>query len=117
MLLREGISVRFLSSMQNPEEGLMDPPKFDTLCVQFRGDNYSITLPYCEVANGTIQDIKDNSISIELHTIDKEGALVTKEAKMPYKDFVEAVEEQFAIKQITKLSIQKADSYDVITIL
>jgi hypothetical protein len=103
--------------MEHSEEDLLDPPKFDTLCVQFRGDNHTITLPYCEVANGNILSVDDHKVTITLHTINKEGETNIQEVAMPHQEFVDAVEEQFAIKQITKLSIQKADSYDVITIL
>lgn len=95
----------------------MDPPKFDTLCVQFRGDNHIITIPYCEVANGDILKIEDSKIVIALHTIDEEGEINSEEVSMSYTEFVEAVEAQFAIKQITNLSIQKADSYEKIVIL
>jgi hypothetical protein len=103
--------------MEHPEEGLMDPPKFDTLCVQFRGDNHEITLPYCEVANGDILKIDASKIVIALHTINEDGDEDYQEFPMNFKEFVEAVEAQFSIKQITKLSIQKADSYEKIVIL
>lgn len=103
--------------MDHSEEDLMDPPKFDTLCVQFRGDNHAITLPYCEVANGDILRIEDSKIIIALHTIDEEGEVDSQEFTMTFKEFTEAVEAQFAIKQITNLSIQKADSYEKTVIL
>lgn len=93
------------------QTGLTDPPYFDTLTVQFRGDNYEVALPYCEVANGDIVEINESTVNIAVF---KEG---TKEVlKMAYEDFVAAVEKAFDIKEIVKLTVQLAESYNTIKI-
>jgi hypothetical protein len=97
---------------KDEQNGLTDPPYFDTLTVKFRGDKYEVALPYCEVANGDIVEINESTVSI---AVLKEG---TKEVlKMAYTDFVAAVEKAFDIKEIVKLTIQLANSYDTIKIL
>lgn len=94
------------------QNGLTDPPYFDTLTVQFRGDNYEVALPYCEVANGDIVEIDESTVSISVLNNKKPEVL-----KMAYADFVAAVEKAFDIKEIIKLNIQLASSYDSIKIL
>jgi hypothetical protein len=94
------------------QNGLTDPPYFDTLTVQFRGDNYEVALPYCEVANGDIVEINESAVSISVLNDGKPELL-----KMVYTDFVSAVEKAFDIKEIIKLNIQLANSYDTIKIL
>ncbi len=95
----------------NSNDELQDPPVYDTLTVRFRGDNHDVILPYCEVANGDIAEIGDDLISLEVSD-NKKNAL-----SMPFADFVKLVEQSFDIKDITKLVVQQAGSYEEIKIL
>ena len=97
----------------NDDQGLTDPPNYDMLGIQFRGDEFTVFLPYCEVANGNIISAKDDTVEISVNT----DAGKTDTVKMTYKDFVEVMEKTFDIKEITSLSVQLAGSYDTITIL
>jgi hypothetical protein len=94
------------------QSGLTDPPYFDTLTVKFRGDNYEVALPYCEVANGEITKVTDKAVTV---TYVKDG--VKDVLEMVHADFVSVIEKAFDIKEITKLTVQLADSYDVVKIL
>jgi hypothetical protein len=94
------------------QNGTTDPPYFDTLTVKFRGDNYEVALPYCEVANGEITEINDKAVKIAYLKDGVKDTLV-----MSHPDFVTVIEKAFDIKEITKLSIQRANSYDTIKIL
>jgi len=91
---------------------ICDPPHFDTLSVQFRGDNHEIVLPYCEVANGQIMKAENNIITI---TVVKNG--VADAAEMSYAEFAEAVEKAFDIKEVAKLKVQLAASYETVQIV
>lgn len=94
------------------ENGVLEPPRYDMITVQFRGDNHIVTLPYCEVANGQIKDINEDYLLISNPT---QGlADVT---KVSFKEFVSLVETTFDIKEVVKLSVQKAESYDTHKIL
>ena len=85
---------------------------FDTLTVKFRGDNYEVALPYCEVANGDITEVNDKGVKVAFV---KDG--IKEMLEMTYNDFVSVIEKAFDIKEITKLTVQLANSYDVTTIL
>jgi hypothetical protein len=93
-------------------EDLQDPPIYDTLTVKFRGDNHEIVLPYCEVANGDIKTIGTNCIYI---SVTEKG--FADEVKMTFEEFLNTIEKAFDTKEITKLSVQAADSYDTVKIL
>jgi type 1 fimbria pilin len=95
------------------ENGVLEPPKYDMITVQFRGDNHIVNLPYCEVANGNIKEIKEDSLLIS-GTV-KDGVIDT--TKVSFKEFTALVETTFDIKEVIKLSVQKAESYEVYTIL
>jgi hypothetical protein len=81
------------------------------LTIRFRGDNHDVVLPYCEVANGDITEIEDNLIKVAVN--DKKKNVL----KLPFADFVKLIEETFDIKDIVKLMVQKAGSYDNVTVL
>lgn len=95
----------------NSNDELKDPPIYDTLTVRFRGDNHDVILPYCEVANGDITEIGDNLIRLGVSD-NKKNAL-----SMSFADFAKLVEQSFDIKDITKLVVQQAGSYEEIEIL
>ena len=97
----------------NSDDSLLDePPRHDMMSVKFRGDAEVIILPYCEVANGNISKIDP----VERHiTIVKEDAFDP--VVMTFDGFVKVVQETFDIKEVVQLSLQKAESYDNITIL
>ena len=57
-------------SYEESDRGVIEPPKFDSLEIKFRGDNYEIVLPYCEVANGDIVKITDNVVDISINLPD-----------------------------------------------
>lgn len=95
----------------NDDNNLTDPPNYDMLTIRFRGDNHDIVLPYCEVANGDITEIEDNLIKVAVN--DKKKNVL----KLPFADFVKLIEETFDIKDIVKLMVQKAGSYDNVTVL
>ena len=97
----------------NSDDSLLDePPRHDMLSVKFRGDAEVIILPYCEVANGNISKID----TVERHiTIVKADAFDP--VVMTFESFVKVVEDTFDIKEVVQLSLQKAESYDNITIL
>jgi hypothetical protein len=93
------------------DNNLTDPPNYDMLTIRFRGDNHDVVLPYCEVANGDITEIEDNLIKVAVN--DKKKNVL----KLPFADFVKLIEETFDIKDIVKLMVQKAGSYDNVTVL
>jgi len=93
------------------DNNLTDPPNYDMLTIRFRGDNHDVVLPYCEVANGDITEIEDNLIKVAVN--DKKKNVL----KLPFADFVKLIEETFDITDIVKLMVQKAGSYDNVTVL
>jgi hypothetical protein len=99
---------------EDDDLGLDDPPRHDILGIKFRGDDFEVVLPYCEVANGDITSVKDDLIEISMHG---DGTKPVESVKMTYKDFTELVEKTFDIKEIVKLTLQLANSYDTITIV
>ena len=95
------------------EDSLLDePPRYDTLSVKFRGDNYEIVLPYIEVANGDIVSITETEVEIMLIKDNVQDAV-----KMTYKDFAKLVETTFDTKEVIELKLQLAGTYDRVTIL
>ena len=88
-------------------EALQEPPQYDMLVVKFRGDNFEIRLPYCEVANGKIDTIGDNSIKVILARSEDK----IEEVDMTFDSFAEAVEKTFDVKEIVKLVVQKEHDY------
>jgi len=96
------------------DQGVLEPPRFDMLTVKFRGDNYTIALPYCEVANGDISSIADGKVNIAIPANENEPPQAV---EMLFADFVKLIEQTFDIKEIVQLSLQMADSYDNISIL
>ena len=105
------------------DRDMMDPPIYDMLTVKFRGDNHEITLPYCEVANGNIASITEDNIDISLmvpENIDaseEEPRTKLEVVSMTFKNFAEAVEKTFDIKEIVSMSLQMAWTYDQIKIV
>lgn len=97
-------------NQDNSDNLLDEPPRHDMLTVKFRGDSDSITLPYCEVANGLIDKIDPIERHISI-TGDVESTTLT------YEAFIKIIEETFDIKELVLLSLQKANSYDNIQIL
>jgi len=100
--------------MYNDEEDgdLMEPPKYDMLSVKFRGDNHTIVLPYCEVANGDIMEITAEDIYI---SVLKEE--VVEKLQMNHIDFLRLIESAFDIKEIKELGVQLAGTYNTHTII
>lgn len=105
---------------------ILDPPVFDMINVKFRGDNHTITLPYCEVGNGDISgvDVKQETVHLKLKReikIELANELTDKEntelLQLSFKDFVEVIKDMFDLKGITKLSVQLAGTYETIEIL
>ncbi len=97
----------------NNSDGYLDePPVHDLLNIKFRGDSYNIVLPYCEVANGSIVALENNTVVVN---VAKEGQ--QENITMPFVEFVEAIEKTFDTKAIVKLAVQKAGSYEEIEIL
>ena len=94
------------------EQGVLEPPRYDMLMVQFMGDPHELVLPYCEVANGDLISIENTQIKISV----ARNSLI-ESVEMPYSQFVELIEKTFDTKGITKLSAQLAGSYDVVKIL
>ena len=90
-------------------EALQEPPQYDMLVVKFRGDNFEIRLPYCEVANGKIETIGDKSIKVALARPEDR----IEEVDMSFDSFAEAVEKTFDTKEIVKLLVQKEHDYEV----
>jgi len=99
-------------SYDNDEQGVLEPPNYDMLTIRFMGDNHSLLLPYCEVANGDILSTQNTQIKI---AVTRDGEVETVE--MVYSKFVELVEKTFDTKGITELSVQLAGSYDLTKIL
>lgn len=95
--------------MFDGDKDTLEPPKFDTLFIQFRGDNHEVVLPYCEVANGDIGEL-DHAANSILISVDKE------EAKLSFKDFTNTIEKTFDLKEIVKLRLQKANTYQILDI-
>lgn len=95
--------------MEDGDKDLLEPPKFDTLFVQFRGDNYNVVLPYCEVANGEITDLNQENKTIQIN-IDKTDEVFS------FKDFTKTIEKTFDLKEIIKLQLQKANTYEIFNI-
>jgi hypothetical protein len=95
--------------MFDSDKDILEPPKFDTLFIQFRGDNHEVVLPYCEVANGDIGELNHSANSI-LVEIEKE------QTTLSFKDFTKTIEKTFDLKEIVKLRIQKANAYQIFDI-
>jgi hypothetical protein len=98
--------------MFNNSKDLLDPPRHDMIIVKFHGDDFEVTLPYCEVANGQFKVIDSDSIHIAVIKENK-----TESVAMTYSSFKDVVEKTFDIKEIVALSIQPAGSYNVFKIL
>jgi hypothetical protein len=96
----------------NSNDDLKDPPVYDLLNVKFRGDTFNILLPYCEVANGQIMSIDNGEIVIYVQDDGKQ-----EDVKMTHLEFVKVIEKTFDTKEIVKLSVQPAGSYEEIEIL
>lgn len=92
----------------NDDPQTLEPPKYDTLYVSFKGDKYPVVLPYCEVANGNITLVRKNIIEI---TTSVGG--VKDMVSLSFDEFTEAIEASFDTKKITKLEIQLAKSYEL----
>jgi hypothetical protein len=84
------------------------------ITVRFRGDDHTITLPYCEVANGDMTGVSDDAVMVRI--VDKETAK-QEDVKMSYSDFIKVVEDTFDLKEIMYLSVQMAGSYEHTKIL
>ena len=91
---------------------LLEPPKYDMIAVRFRGDDHTIVLPYCEVANGDITEITAEEIQISVIKAD-----VLEKVKMAHVDFLTLIESAFDIKEIKELGVQLAGSHDTHTII
>lgn len=102
-----------MSHFDNEDSGVMEPPRYDMLTVKFRGDDHTITLPYCEVANGVMTAISNDTVV--LRVVNKDGK--EEDVKMTYVDFAKVVETTFDIKEIMSLSAQMADSFEQTKIL
>ena len=101
---------------------MMDPPRYDMLTVKFRGDGHTITLPYCEVANGDIQKIEEDKIIVLVTQANEDPAYpslkeVSEAVTMTFISFKKLVEDTFDVKEITELSLQLAGSYNQVQIL
>jgi hypothetical protein len=91
---------------------MMYPPFNDLLNLRFRGDQFDITLPYCEVANGDITSLKDGMISVMIRDEANPEKVV-----MSFKEFASFVEKTFDTKEIVKLSVQQSFSEEIFEIL
>ena len=96
----------------NEDEDMMEAPKHDMIIVRFHGDDFDVTLPYCEVANGVFTGIDESAIHIELA---KEGKI--EKVAMTYASFGEVVESTFDIKEVVSLSVQPKGSYETYRVL
>ena len=90
----------------NDDEALMDPPHYDMLTVKFYGDEHSITLPYCEVANGTIKSIDKDKLTIVMPGGTNQSSVIS------FEEFIKFTEKVFDIKEIVRLDIQRAGDYN-----
>ena len=93
---------------------LDEPPRYDMIIVKFRGDNHSISLPYCEVANGDFTDISNDFVHV---MVEKKEESVQEAIKIAFKDFIKLVEDAFDIKEVVELGVQRANSYETTVIL
>ena len=89
------------------DDDLLEPPYYDMLTIKFRGDSFEVTLPYCEVANGDITRLENNSVEIAVIKDDK-----LERVTMGYSDFTKVIESTFDIKEITRMLVQLAGTYD-----
>lgn len=96
------------------ETGVMEPPRYDMITVKFRGDDHTITLPYCEVANGDMTGVSDDAVMIRVVNKD---SMKEEEVKMTYPSFAKVVEETFDLKEVVHLSVQMAGSFEQVKIL
>ena len=90
----------------------IEPPRYDTLIVRFRGDSHEISLPYIEVANGDIVDLSDTGVEVAMT---KNG--IRDSVRMTFSEFAQVVESSFDTKEITKLSLQMAGKYEQVQIV
>ena len=90
------------------EDAMIDPPHHDLLSVRFRGDQFDVTLPYCEVANGEIKSLKDGTVQVVFNN---------DTISMSFDDFASFVEKTFDTKGIVKLSVQPSFSRETFKIL
>ena len=89
------------------DRGTIEPPRYDTLIVRFRGDSHEIALPYIEVANGDIVDLSDTTVEVAMI---KNG--IKDSVRMSFSEFAQVVESSFDTNEITKLSLQMAGKYE-----
>jgi hypothetical protein len=91
----------------------MNLPIYDTLWISHETPEpgappaFTLVLPYCEVANGEIQELSPGGVTIAFN-----GETVA----MPHKDFVKLVEREIKNGKITYLMVQMKDSPKVIQI-
>lgn len=97
---------------KDDNQGTIEPPRYDTLIVRFRGDSHEIALPYIEVANGDITNLSDSAVEVAMI---KNG--IKDSVQMTFSEFAQVIESSFDTKEITKLSLQLAGKYEQVQIV
>lgn len=90
----------------------LEPPVHDMLTVRFRGDDYQTTLPYCEVANGSIVSARKGLIVIDIHDKEKDDKV-----ELTPDEFCKLIENSFNTKELSKLELQMAGNTEKIKLL
>ena len=91
------------------DSSVLEPPHHDMVHLQFRGDDFSMSIPYCEVANGTLVQVTDTHVHVC-----GIGADVVEVSKQEFKSLLEKT---FDHKEIIKLAVQLEQTFDTIVIL
>ena len=97
--------------MKNEEEGssLLEPPRYDMIVVGFRGDDFTLRMPYCEVANGQLQGANETHVLLT-------GA-GGEPIEVPRSSFKDLIEKSFDHKDVVKLAIQLKETFEIIDII
>lgn len=106
-----------MDKFNSDDQGLAEPPRRDMLTIQFRGDNHEIVLPYIEVANGDIIGLTKTHVEIAVYKPLAEAQDTAEAVKMTHAEFIMLIESTFDTKEITRLALQRAESYDNIALL
>lgn len=95
------------------DSATMKLPSYDMLWISYdkpeagQPPQFTVVLPYCEVANGDIEELNPSGVIIRYN---KESV------HMPHKDFVKLVEREMKNGKITYLMVQMKESPKVIQI-
>jgi hypothetical protein len=106
-----------MDKFNSDDQSLLEPPRYDMLTIKFRGDSHEVVLPYIEVANGNIVGLTNTHVEIAVYKPLAQDEDTAESVKMTHAEFIMLIESTFDTKEITRLALQRAESYDNIELL